>query len=433
MKAQTSIEFLLILAAVAGMSVTFIYAYEHASSQMNSIYGYLNATGKENNFTMPNPAGVHARAYMYVAPIMYLNGTGSVEVIAALPQNASSVEITPASNAFDFLPSDIYANSTFSPYIAYFQAMPRQTGKEEIAVIVKITDGNAIMYEEANASTYVYGQNAPPGSNATLEPISASVKQNNDSVLYGLSQKEGVPKLEETYHCTYLNFWYTPLSFKDQCGNAAWDFSIFTDGCYDSGSTGRTYCVYEDPTGTYTQNVTYSSGYLYNATLSLAYENSAYVSNMNNKKTEAALLEGNAVAGNAVISGQIIGQAVQQPSSMEVVDSNGSAYPVGIDAYDAYEQYFLAMEGKLGYYNGSGVDSSEFSSIQQSVSAYNAYLSKFLGTPADKSCNVTSSTDNDYLSCPAAAPLDFENVTAYLNNISVNRTILADGSTINVR
>lgn len=432
MRAQTSIEFLIIMAAVAGMSVAFIYAYAHAGNQVDSIYGYLNKTQQANAFPKIDNASLHAEIYAYMSQAISLDGSGTLEVIAALPRNSSSISITPYSSAFYFYPASISSNYTYSPYIAYFQAIPKYAGTWNLTVSAVIAADGTSIIKRAYASAYVQGIGTPSRNGTAGRAISASLSQGNDSVLYGLSHEAGVPKLGETSHCTYLNFWYTPLSFQSQCGNAAWDFSMFSDGCYDAGSTGRTYCVYENPTGYYTQNVTSQEGYSYNLALALKYGNATYMSSIGSSEQHAELLYGNALAGNVTVSGQA-GQPVQSPSLFEVMDSAQSSYPVGIGAYDTYGQYFSSMEAKLGYYNGSGVGPSEFSSIQQSVSSYNAYLDSFLGTGAQKGCSVAYYKGIGYLSCPAAAPLDFGNITVDIYNSTINKSLSVDGSTINVR
>ncbi len=431
MRAQTSIEFIIIMAAVAGMSVAFIYAYAHASGQMNSVYGYLNSTESTGNPTASGNEGIQTEIYAYITPVINQDSSGTLEVILAMPQNASSAVITPASGAFSFYPESISLNYTYSPYIAYFRAIPRYAGNANLTVKATITIGNSLVQSTAYASAYV--ALGAQQSNNTAEALSASLSQRNASVLYGLSQSINVPKLVETSHCTYLNFWYTPLSFQDQCGNAAWDFSIFSDSCYDAGSTGATYCVYKNPTGYATQNATVQDGYTYNLTLGLRYGNSTYISNINSNGRHAALLRGNTVVGNVTVSGQISGQSVQLPSAIEVMDSGQSSYPIGIGAYSTYGQYMSSASAKLGYYNGTGVGSSEFSSIQQGISSYNSYLGSFLGTDAYTVCNVISSGGNAYLSCPASSALDFSNITVDLYNGTADGSVQVDGSTVYVR
>ncbi|EQD60163.1 conserved hypothetical protein, membrane or secreted [mine drainage metagenome] len=434
MRIQTSIEFLIILAAVAGVSVAFIYAYEHAGNQVRSIYGYLNETqqGTTNAMVSSNKS-TQVALYVYAPPASYMGGSSGLEVIVAFPPNSSAVSIIPTSQAFSFIPFNITSSNITSPYIAYFQAVPKEAGEKSINVLVKVIDNGNITYSKANASTYVYNANASSSPANTTKTITASILQSNDSVLYSLSTKNNLPRLSETSHCTYINFWYNPLSFENQCGNAAWDFSIFSDGCYDAGSTGRTYCVYEDPSGSYTRNVSASSGYTYNITLSLTYGNTTYTSNINSNEPHANLFDGAYVVGNVTITGQISGQSVQSPSTVEVLGSNSSTYPINMGYYNTYGQYLSSMEAKLGYYNGSGVNPTEFSSIQQSISSYNTYLSRFISTAADKACSIYIRNGTAYLSCPASSPLDFGNITVHIYNQTIGRSLYVGGSTINVK
>ncbi|MGC8538104.1 MAG: hypothetical protein ACP5MZ_03955 [Candidatus Micrarchaeia archaeon] len=434
MKAQTSIEFIMILAAVAGLSATFVYAYAHLGTQMDAVYGYLNRTQQNNNTTMQGDYGTRMEIYAYVPPIAYTGKISTIEVIAALPDNAGSMVIMPKSQYFDFSPDKVSVNASLSPYIAYFQAVPRFAGNASVEIVARAVESNGtVMYKSINESTLVYTSGTSTGSIDNSTHITATLSESNESVLYALSGKEEVSKLEETSHCTYLNFWYTPLSFQNQCGNAVWDFSIFSDGCYDAGSTGRTYCVYEDPTGAYTRNITGQSSYMYNLTLSLAHGNKTYIATVNSNRKEAPLLMENLTEGNVTIGGQVDGQAAQAPSLIEVMDYSMNQYPIGIRAYDTYEQYSSALDAKLGYYNGSGVESSEFSSIQQSISSYNIYLGRFLNTSEYKGCSVIGYKYSAYLSCPITAPLDFTNITVYLDNYTADKTLYVDGSTINLR
>ncbi|MGC8538202.1 MAG: hypothetical protein ACP5MZ_04485 [Candidatus Micrarchaeia archaeon] len=434
MKAQASIEFLMILAAVAGLSATFVYVYGHVGTQVDAVYGYLNETQQSNNTLIQSNAAAQIEIYAYVPPVAYTGRSSGIEVIAALPASASSVDITPESQDFSFSPDNVSVNASLSPYIAYFQAVPRSAGNASVEVIARWVGSNGTtVYKSINESVFVYASNASAGGKDNSAHVAATLLGSNESVLYALSSDEEVPKLEETSHCTYINFWYTPLSFKAQCGNAAWDFSIFSDGCYDAGSTGRTYCVYEDPTGAYTSNATGQEGFLYNLTISLAYGNETYIATLSSNRKDALLKLGNLTEGNARVGGQIDGQSIRPPSAMEVMDYNTNQYPIGIGAYNTYEQYSSALDAKLGYYNGSSVESSEFSSIQQSVSSYNAYLERFLNASAVKGCGVIGYDGSYYLSCPASAPLDFTNITIYLDNNTIDKTLYVDGSTINLR
>jgi len=434
MRIQTSIEFLIILAAVAGVSIAFIYAYGHAGNQVRSIYGYLNETQQGTASAMVSSnRSTQVMLYVYAPPASHIGSSSGLEVIVAFPPNSSAVSITPTSQAFSFIPSNMTSGSITSPYIAYFQAVPKEAGEKSISVLVKVINNGNITYSKANASTYVYNANASSNHTNAAKTIAASMLQGNDSVLYSLSTRSNLPRLSETSHCTYINFWYNPLSFEDQCGNAAWDFSIFSDGCYDAGSTGRTYCVYENPSGSYTQNVSASSGYTYNVTLSLTYGNTTYTSNINSNEPHASLFNGASVAGNVTISGQISGQSLQSPSTIEVLGSNSSAYPINMGYYNTYGQYLSAMEAKLGYYNGSGVNPTEFSSIQQSISSYNNYLSRFINTAADKACSIYIRNGSAYLSCPASSQLDFGNITVHIYNQTIDQSLYVGGSTINVK
>jgi hypothetical protein len=434
MKAQTSIEFLMILAAVAGLSATFVYVYGHVGTQVDAVYGYLNKTQQGNVTAIQGGAAAKIEVYAYVPALAYTGRSSGIEVIAALPANASNMSITPESQDFSFSPGYVSVNASLSPYIAYFQAVPRLAGNASIEIIARVVENNgAVIRRSINESTFVYASSTSTSSKYDSTRATATISESNESVLYALSGKDNVPKLEETSHCTYLNFWYTPLSFQDQCGNAAWDFSVFSDGCYDAGSTGRTYCVYEDPAGAYTSNITGQGGYLYNLTLSLAYGNETYIAIMNSNRKEAPLRLGNRTEGNVTIGGQIDGQSAQSSSSMEVMDYNMNQYPIGIGAYGTYEQYSSALGAKLGYYNGSSVGSSEFSSVQQSISSYNTYMGRFLNTSTASGCSVIRYGGSYYLSCPAATPLDFTNITVYLYNYTADETLYADGSTINLR
>ena len=434
MKAQTSIEFLMILAAVAGLSATFLYVYGHVGTQVDAVYGYLNETQQSNYTAIQSNAVAQIEVYAYVPPIAYTGRSSSIEVIAALPENVSNMSITPQSQDFSFSPMHVLVNASLSPYIAYFQAVPRFAGNASVEIVARAVESDGtVAYRSINESAFVYASNASTGTGSNSAHATATISESNESVLYALSRKDNVPKLEETSHCTYLNFWYTPLSFQAQCGNAAWDFSIFSDGCYDAGSTGRTYCVYKEPTGAYTSNITGQGGYLYNLTISLKYGDKTYIAIVNSNRKEAPLRLGSLTEGNVTIGGQIDGQAAQSPQSMEAMDYNMNQYPIGIGAYDTYEQYSSALDAKLGYYNGSSVESSEFSSIQQSISSYNTYMGRFLNTSAAGSCNVIEYDGGSYLSCPAAAQLDFTNITVYLDNYTADETLYADGSTINLR
>ncbi|MGC8622455.1 MAG: hypothetical protein ACP5UC_00620 [Candidatus Micrarchaeia archaeon] len=441
MKVQSSMEFMIILVAVSAFAASALGIYSgFFHTQHASFENILSVAGsnKTVNWQLNNVQNAYIEVY---APhIAYLNESSSLQV-AVYADNAIIESASMSSPFLRHTPSGYSGIEVDGVSILPFNIMPSTVGEENATVSVGLDYNGSIHYYNKSVQLYSIVQGSSFNASkarSSLLTFSASLYPHSISVLSSISKGASLYKITEWSHCSYTNFFHNELSMQAECGNAKWYFWIFSSRCYyNSGSATRTYCIYENPSGASTYAIAPNTSYSYNVTLDLynsssgVYLSSELLSSRHSNPIES--INGSQV-GNAIVGASIAAYVPSQYYSYYLLNKSGNYTAVNESAYSQYLQAYNNMNYVLSYYNSTGIDSSELSSIQQAISSYNTQSGIFYySKPAASPCNVIEYSGSYWYSCSALS-MEFGNITAFLETLPhLNSSEVFDGSNINVR
>lgn len=430
MNAQTTLEFIILLAAVASFSVVLLSIYSgfmhNQKSAFLAITNSINGSAKYSNASFEAPSGsFYIKAFIQNVTYTGIESTlqGALEVpgnavVTVLELNASGATIEPHS----------YYNIGNGTIILPFEIMPLRTGALSFNLTAVVNYSGR--YEKESA--YVMSYAETPGIKNFTEGF-ASIKRNSEHIEYGLVP-QSLYNIGVQSHCSYVNFWGNELSLKGECGNSArwylWVGSWYCTWAQGSQSDTMTYCFYPEQTNASVSSILPNGSYAYNISLLIDENGLELSSNLSNTTSTSQLkAEGtNDTYGNAIVeSVSGLRQGISQ--SYLVLNKSGQKYIINASAYAAYGQALTSSEGMLGYYNGTGTSASAIQSILQGVSQLNSEAGKLSSTSATSISNCTLS--GNFLSC-APMPYFYYMINASLP-ISNNYSIDFEGSTITIK
>jgi hypothetical protein len=443
-KAQTSMEFIFVLVAVAGAAVVAFGMLHSMQASQESAFNSI-ANGAAGNYVSYGGGYGSAIPYLYaeMANITYINSSNEGYIVAYVPSgyvlNGISIEGHNTSVVWQNQSSMLQPSGI---YTTHFFVVPKGQGYVSASVHATFSGPSAPYY--ANSTVYSFAEPAPvqiygkmpiPGNGIYLVPY---IQRHNETMVYGLSSVSPVGTVSMTNHCTYENWEYQVAPLPVQCGNAQWDFNIFSDYCYwDRGIMTATYCVYMNPTGTYAGTFNSTPSYKYNITLELS--NSTYgaalEANLSNANATANVVQNGKSYGVAAVGNYISGDSSMQQSSVPFLETGNASKEAGSKAYQAYVQALNNMYSVLGYYNGSGVDGDTLSTIQEAINAYNSGASSLLNSSAQQGGGCWLGNDPTAFICDPTGPFAYANITVRISNgISAQQgTEYFEGSAINVK
>ena len=428
MKAQTSLEFILILAAVIGIAVAALGMMHNLQLSESA------ATGRIANQTEPgNASNTYVQPsgspfiYAEISNITYVNGSNEGYLVAYMPQGYSlrNINISGINASVIWQPGNSYPATGI--YASDYFAVPKSVGRISVLVSAEFNgpygldqkEAVAYAYAEVEQSGSVIGAGTAPANGIYLTP---QLSARNETLLYDPAGIAPVYTVSMTSHCSYENWEYQQLGIADQCGNAQWYFWIFSDYCYwDKGITTATYCVYMDNTSASAGTFNSVPAYSYNTTLQL-YNNTYGIhmsAMLNSRSADSPVLEGNATYGNASAGTQISAESPLPEGSVFLIKSRNGSYIAGSGGYQSYLQALNSLDSVLGYYNGSGIDSGSMETIQQTIGSYNTAAARLLNSTLEQVGGCRFDNLSDYLDCSPAGPFDYLNMTAVLSN-SIN-------------
>ncbi len=432
MIAQTSVEFLIILAAVTALMVLVLGVYSGFSSQQEAGFNALNGMVALNQAPgqgmMQSQA---AKASIYLPSASYTNITNAAYLVVYPGSQGSIRKAQLDSMGALFLPENYSGIGYQDPYILYFSMLPTKDGLIRVNATVVLQEGNNETLLSANSTTF----STQWQGNTTSIPVqtaSASISRRSESLSYGIANSTKIFSISQSTSCTRLNFWANPLPITDQCGNASWMVRIYTAPCFSAGSPSMTYCFYKNYTGRSTGRISASYDATYNITLGLNLGGLALTSDLTSAKASSTIEGSGKAYGNTAVYGEVIGYGDQPSQGLAIMQAPGSSYLIPLSYYQTSLQYWNNLESMLGYYNNSLVSEDTLSAIQQSVSANNNYLKTLFNASAGQSpCNVASSS----VTCKPSAPLIYTNITVALDSALPpwNSTLNVEGSTVNIR
>jgi hypothetical protein len=431
MRAQTTLEFIMLLSAAASLSVFAIGIYASMTNAQKPLYmKVLNQTGAASgNYAPTTGAGYGYSAYASMPDISYVNRSNSLELVLTSPAGSKiSSAYASASGGASVIPDSYYNISSDGLVVLTFSVVPGSAGAINISAVADFTYLGNETARSAYAETYAVRQNA---SNTTyLNPVfSASLERRNESVMYILSNGASTYTASMWSHCSYLDWSYKQASLTAQCGNANWYFWEYDPYCIST----ITHCVKLYPANTTVSYIEDEQKYGYNTTLTLYNGTLRLSSSLSSVRNSSALGSSSGkVYGNASVIG-VSGVGPQPYSSYVVLDTSGSERAANISYYNTYLQYLNNFYSLMDYYNNSNENASV---VVQGISTLNSEARDFADTKPsyNQYCNVTAQDGTGYYSCMPVSGLYYTiNVSANPAARISSQSISVQGSIINVR
>lgn len=427
MRLQTSIEFILLMAAVAGFGVTMLMVYGQMAHMQEGILAGMAGTANaiQSSNALPSASPQYSGPYIELPSVTYVNKS-NVLLVAFSGANTTLQYVNASAPGAVLEPSTYKQVGINGLEVLGFAFVPAAPGPYTIKVGYAAAGDSADL---VNTSTYaVY---APANSTPQTAQYSAAVDALSELLLFNLSSGTPTYTVTESSHCSDLNWWGQQLSISQQCGNAKWYYWMFSGSCYYSANPvmTSTTCVYLNPQSASIAGLASAPFKDFNITL-LLYNSSAELhANLSSSASASGIYsQAGAFYGNAVVSGGI-SYTGPSPTGYVVRLYNGADALLNQTVYYPYEQAYTNLLSTLSYYNNTSVGDS--TPIQEAISAYNS-ASQAITRAAPttmQGCNFTAS--GRALACQPYAPFQFSNITLYMN--SKNQTLLTQGSTINIR
>ncbi|MGC8495790.1 MAG: hypothetical protein ACP5MX_01095 [Candidatus Micrarchaeia archaeon] len=390
MKAQTSIEFIILLAAVSSLSVFLIGLYGNVFSAERSSFSivsnaFANSTQNMTNVQYGAVQGFHMS--IFVPNSMYVGEQYTVQLAIYVPPNSSIQYIhVNASNAYVNPSSRANISSGFT--VLSFSVLPLNPG----LVVVNATAllGNSTRSVAGISYASIAQQSA---SNSTMPYF--SISRNLESVAYNTSMPSHIYTLGLWSHCSYVSFWGSELSIGQECGaGASWYFWVGSWYCTwapGSQSDTMTYCVYKQQSNASVQEILQKPHYIFSINVSVTYNNYNLNSELSSSVPEAPLLLKGMKAGNVLVS-DVSGSA-NPISQYLVLDKPSGNYLENASTYSIMQVTRQNLYNELSYYNGTSISTSTLTRIEQGINSLNMIAGSIInGNESSSACSVSSNS-----------------------------------------
>ena len=428
MRLQSSIEFMLLLAAVTGLGIAIIGMYSHSiAAQKAALYSMANASAHAPNSTSAGTISISgpyvempATSFVNRSNILLVMFSGSGARLGYVGIRPSGQYVTPGS----------YSNVSVSgPEVLEFSFVPSGPGLQQMELAYS-TDGGPERY--MNVSTYAVYANQP---SPQPSQYTASIKASDEMLLFSVAGGSPLYKVTESSHCSYLTWNGQQLPISQQCGDAKWYYWGFSDSCYYSANPVyySTTCIYLNQTYASVNSISSYPSKSFDIMLTVANSSVALHSNISAAGVPAGIYSANGKAfGNATVSNGIVYTGPEPSSEYVVRLINGTASLMNYTDYYAYQRAYDSMLSTLAYYNNTG--SGGGSQVQPAISAYNSASYEFAHeAPSNASpCKFVYSNRTGAYACPPYSPFEFSNITASIPGAE-NQTLAVQGSTVNIR
>ncbi len=429
MKGQSSTEFIILLAAVSAFAVTILSLYAGLASREAPVYSSLRNVSGLDYSNMMATTDTASQLSVYVPSTTYLMQPARAYAIVYLPAGFAISNVTAGEAGIGAIQYSYVGQG--NPSILSIPILLTAVGQHNVSVAVVAVNGSNTVALHAYGMTVTVNGSASQYVRNQSGQVSAYIARRNESLLYGLSSPVSMGAITQSSSCTMMNFWDQLWPIQMQCGDAKWEVRIFDDYCFGAYGTTRTYCFYGPGNGKIMQKVNYSYSPYYNISLVTNVGGTMLTANLSSHAPSSYVYLGNAIAGNAVVDGNIIAYGPDPAQSIAVLRSN-AARLVNMSYYTTFQQYLNNVESMLAYYNNTGVDNSQMSAIQQAISAYDSYVNSTL--PAQSTSQCIYLTGRGMLSCPPLQEFVYGDILERLNDsLNANETVYVDGSKISVR
>jgi hypothetical protein len=435
MRCQTTLEFIILLSAVAAFGTFAISAYAGLLRQQHAAYfSLLNGSANSTEFVsaQQNGGGVPF-LYASMPNVSYVNRSNSLQVVVALPEGATLLSLRAAgSPQYGIAPNAYYNISASGMEILPFSVVPTVQGPVNVGMTAEIAYGNGTSTSNLTVESFAVMQ----GSNLTTQTngeLSASMERRNESVLYGISNATPVYTARMWSHCSFLNMHGQQDPIGYQCTGATWYFFEANSYCYwNNADPSMTFCMAMAPSNTSVRQIQSRQTYAYNFTLLLSNRSAALHSNISSTAAEFPVLGSDGKdCGSADIE-SVSGTGPQDYSNYVVLSTAKSRWQENVSGYSAYQQALNNFVSMMEYYNNTN---GNVDSINEAMSALNSTASRLIAShPASNTdnCSIAVQGPEWYYACRPLSPLDYS-IEARLNlSGTAHQLISVQGSEINV-
>ncbi|MGC8651954.1 MAG: hypothetical protein ACP5UH_01740 [Candidatus Micrarchaeia archaeon] len=437
MKAQTTLEFVLLLAAVASFSTILLGIYS------GFMHGQKSALLEMGGIIEPNSTGTNtlfdaAAGDFYIAALVqnttHIGVETTLQAVLYVPESEriEMLELN-ASNAYVAQPKRYNVGN--GTVVESFDVVPLSGGAVGFNLTAVVNDSGLIEKESAYALSYAVASavTGQEGQNTTTQ-IFASIKRDSESIDYGAGGASNIYTIGVWNHCSYTGFWSNELSLGQECGSSAswyfWVSSWYCTWAQGLQSDTMTYCFYKEPSGVTISHISQNATYNYSISLALKLDTLDLNASLSSSEDKASLLEGGTGYGDATVT-SVSGTLQDLSQGYLVLHKSGSSQGDMINAsqYAPYSQASASTEGMLAYYNNTHTSSSSLQYVLQAISSMNNQAEELSNTT---SASVSSCTAiGNSVSC-APLPYLYYTIDAVINNDKGAQEIDYEGSMINV-
>lgn len=415
-KLQSSIEFLIIMAAVASMAVIGVSYYSRVHSV---IVGAFSKNPNQSSLNESMAAINDTISAYLLAPALQV-GNASMATLLVSTSMPSEISANISGANIGISQNNFYGKSYEKQAAFVFYVLPKYAGTSRLSFEITAINGSDKYEYKANATLYAYGDNQSGfnGSNSNKSISYVYLRPENESIAYMAGKQSKLYYITESSHCSDLNFWGQQMPIQSQCPGASWYFWAFSSSCYYGNAQvpTKTYCVYKTYSGYNSSALSSAPKYYYNVTLGISYEGLNLSSELTQNSSVSNITLNASIFGTASPGNSIYAQSML-PSSSYIFSSGNKAYIGSAANYSAFEYAYSKIKDDLAYYNDSG--NGNTGTIEREIYSYNNSLSKLIGTLASAdsgSCKASIGSTGISYSCKPDYPLQFYNVSAKIYN-----------------
>lgn len=427
MKAQGSIEFILLLVGVTAFSVLVVSIYLRFTSSEAGVFAALSSPAAADAGT----GSAAGRPYLslYMPSESYVGQLAHAYLVAYLPDGYNVSNVSIGESGLNVLPLSYLSEA--SPVIASIPILPSRGGINSMTVSLRISNSSSAAELESIGTTFTSNLSGPAYQPPRVQSAYAYIDRENESLVYGLSRPQNTSVVLAGSSCTRRDARGTLYGIREQCGDASWQVRAYDGYCYTMYGATRTYCYYSRPSGKSTQMIDYAYEPSYNISVKTSVLNYSMVASLSSSRTASQLLLGNTVAGTAEVSGNVIAYGTNPSQDFIAIGASNGLLLANMSYYSALQQYLGNLAGILSFYNNTEIEGPQLSSINASLYTYDSYVNSSDYPEAASPCYLGASGS---LVCPPLQEFIYPNITEQLGlGFSINTSVYADGSRITIR
>ena len=441
MKLQTSLEFIVLLSAVALFSVFVLSQYLHLQGAQKAAYETLDNQTLYNMHGSNTTTGRTGSINLIpvISNVSYINESGSLEVVVAYPQSYSlgRIRISSMPNT-SILPPELIDVPYSSIDALTFSYLPTRAGQLKFTIIGTFSNASgSILNVTEDAYTYVL-QHGAVGNTSAGDNFIATINNRNESVFFPIAQQNNVGSIYSWSHCAYHN---TSGREKElwQCGSNTWGVIVSDGTCNRFWWDGqdRYYCFAENKTASKAGALTPQQSYAYSAAISLGNASDTLEANLTSQSRSANLYFKNSTpAGKIYVNSTYTGAILPPPYQVyAVLNNSGNDTAVNYTYYGNYSNTKASLVNLLNIDNNTWVGSDTLNYIQKTLAHLLNYEKVLLGAKSIQSggCLFYPLRSPAAYSCRPTMPFSYD-ITAFIDGYNgPNQSVQYQGSSIEIR